>query len=163
MYDQKTRFYIPYGEGEQHAKKLKAGLQKMVPEFTAELCGICKGQGSFDQLYTLGCGYGTSRMNGECEYCNGLGLMQNDKPVGFSVVNQVLEAACVTFMSLLKWSIQVDYDARDDRGKKVRSRTVFQTEAESLPKAYDKAKTLSQIYENVKLGACLPGHHMRIP
>jgi hypothetical protein len=62
-----------------------------------------------------------------------------------------------------KWSIQVNYDAQDDNGKKVRARSVFQTEAEDIGQAYANAEKTFAGRTDVKLGAIVPGHHMIIP
>lgn len=61
----------------------------------------------------------------------------------------------------MKWSIQVNYTARDDDGKPFRARTVFQTEADDLPCAYRNADVVKAQYENVLFGAIIPGHHAR--
>lgn len=88
-----NRFYIPYGEGKQHAAQIKDGLSNLPSNFAAEPCWCCHGEGQYEQTYTNGCGGGYSTMIGQCEYCNGLGLMQGGKPAHFSVLNQVMNAA----------------------------------------------------------------------
>ncbi|MDE2104044.1 MAG: hypothetical protein KGL39_42800 [Patescibacteria group bacterium] len=41
-------------------------------------CYFCAGDGSYPQIYTVGCGGGTYRMNGNCSHCNGLGIVKAD-------------------------------------------------------------------------------------
>lgn len=72
--------------------QLEAGLAKLGPDFNAQLCVVCKGDGRYEQTYTIGCGMGTCRSMGKCDYCNGKGLMQGNKPAPESVRNQVLQA-----------------------------------------------------------------------
>ena len=62
-----------------------------------------------------------------------------------------------------KWSIQVNYDTQDDNSKKVRARSVFQTEAEDIGQAYANAEKTFAGRSDVKFGAIVPGHHMAIP
>lgn len=59
-----------------------------------------------------------------------------------------------------KWTIQVDYDARDDSGKKFRARSCFQCEAVDLPSAYKVAEEADWGPINPKFGACLSGWHV---
>ena len=60
------------------------------------------------------------------------------------------------------WTIQVSYDANDEDGKKFRARTVFQTEAEDIRGAYQNATDAFRNRDDVKLGAIMRGHHMRM-
>lgn len=85
-------FRIPFRENESHAAQLTRGLAKMPAGFIAQLCEICDGRGEYKQTYTLGCGGGTHRSLGDCDYCGSAGLMQGRKPAPASVVNQVLVA-----------------------------------------------------------------------
>ena len=39
-----------------------------LPEFL-QVCPLCKGAGSYDQVYTAGCGMGTFTSKGSCEMC----------------------------------------------------------------------------------------------
>ena len=61
-----------------------------------------------------------------------------------------------------KWTIQVSYDANDEDGKKFRARTVFHTESEDLGGAYQNATDAFRNRDDVKLGAIMRGHHMRM-
>lgn len=63
---------------------------------------------------------------------------------------------------LKKWSIQIDYTARDDNGKPFRARCTFQCEARSIPEAYLIAKNSdwAEGMKPVKLGVILPGWHI---
>ncbi len=64
---------------------------------------------------------------------------------------------------LKKWTIQVNYTARNDKGKPFRARSVFQCEAYTLPGAYKLAEEADWGgYEPVTFGACLIGWHSRI-
>lgn len=90
-----AQFFVPYGEEEIHAAALRAGLKQMAEGFSAYVCEICKGQGSYDQRYNAGCGMGYYTSKGDCDYCGATGLcqgsgMRNAAPV--SVINQVLIA-----------------------------------------------------------------------
>jgi hypothetical protein len=90
-----NQFYIPYGEGEEHAKTLKNGLAALPSDFRAELCFMCEGIGEYEQTYTVGCGGGYYRSMGKCDYCGGIGLRQGDgfiAPAPLSVLEQVLVA-----------------------------------------------------------------------
>lgn len=61
-----------------------------------------------------------------------------------------------------KWTIQVFYNTNDDQGKSFRATSVTHVEAESVGEAYAKAEEYlnSSVY---KLGAILPGEHLRFP
>lgn len=84
---------IAYGHEKEHAEALKRGLALMPPGFIAEICGLCEGHGSYMQTYANGCGMGSSRMTGGCDFCQSTGLLQGHKPAPDSVRNQVLVAA----------------------------------------------------------------------
>lgn len=59
------------------------------------------------------------------------------------------------------WTIQVFYQAHSDDGKPFRATSVFQCAASSVGAAYAIAeKTLGP---ERKLGAILPGRHLRFP
>ena len=60
-----------------------------------------------------------------------------------------------------QWTIQVFYDARDDKDKSFRATSVYHVIAEDVGKAYDKAE--NDLGKNYKLGAILPGKHLRFP
>lgn len=65
---------------------------------------------------------------------------------------------------LKKWSVSIDYTARDDNGKQFRARTLFHVEAKDVPAAYAIASAADWTgYETVKLGFIIPGWHERIP
>ncbi|RWO20711.1 hypothetical protein [Mesorhizobium sp.] len=80
---------IAYGREKEHAAELRAGLQRMQTGFLAEICGLCHGEGQYEQMYTAGCGGGYFRSMGGCDYCDGTGLRQGGKPAPRSVVEQV--------------------------------------------------------------------------
>jgi hypothetical protein len=53
-------------------------------------CGICQGEGAYEQSYTVGCGGGVIQMNGRCDFCAGVGIKMTDgKPVPASVLSQI--------------------------------------------------------------------------
>ncbi|TIU88831.1 MAG: hypothetical protein E5W06_00240 [Mesorhizobium sp.] len=83
---------IAYGREKEHAAELRAGLRQMQAGFLAELCGLCSGEGQYEQMYTAGCGGGYFRSMGGCDYCNGTGLRQGAGPAPISVVEQVTNA-----------------------------------------------------------------------
>ncbi|QIG76171.1 hypothetical protein EVC24_150 [Rhizobium phage RHph_I4] len=59
------------------------------------------------------------------------------------------------------WSIQIHYSAQSDDGKTFRATAVFQCTADDIPSAYKHAaETLGP---DKKLGAILPGRHLRFP
>jgi hypothetical protein len=58
----------------------------------------------------------------------------------------------------MKYSIQVNYNAQDKDDKQIRARSTFWTEADDVGKAYESARE-SFAGQNVKFGACIPGHH----
>lgn len=84
-------YSIAYGHTKEHAAALKRGLLAL-PGFLAHICGACDGEGQSLQHYNAGCGAGMVRMMGGCDWCDGMGLRQGDKPAPVSVVNQVLQA-----------------------------------------------------------------------
>lgn len=63
-----------------------------------------------------------------------------------------------------KWSIQIDYTARDDNSKPFRARSTFQCEAVDLPSAYKLAEEAEweESMKPIKFGAILPGWHNMI-
>lgn len=87
------RFYIPFGQNEAHAARLKAGLESLPSGFNAKICFVCQGRGEFEQTYTAGCGGGYYRATGPCSYCSESGLLQGDGAAPRSVLEQVLNAA----------------------------------------------------------------------
>ena len=68
----------------------------ILPELV-EVCPICNGAGEYRQTYTAGCGMGTYRALGPCDYCKhpskfmkGLGYrMKDGGEVPLSVINQI--------------------------------------------------------------------------
>lgn len=88
---------MPYGyaylHGRNQAIVLMNGRARMPANFVARLCGVCSGAGVYKQTYTAGCGLGYYQSEGQCDNCDGYGLMVGDKPAPISVVNQVIEAA----------------------------------------------------------------------
>lgn len=62
------RWRHEYDPDDMHMKHPEA-----IPEYL-EVCGICGGNGAYRQTYTNGCGMGTSRFNGPCDYCQQTGL-----------------------------------------------------------------------------------------
>lgn len=72
------------------AEILKAGLIKLGPDFCAKLCEVCKGAGEYEQTYIVGCGGGSYRSVGRCDWCKKkAGLIVGREPASESVVNQV--------------------------------------------------------------------------
>jgi DnaJ-class molecular chaperone len=74
-------------------KTLSDGLRALGKNFNADICSVCEGVGQLEQTYTAGCGMGSYRSMGKCDWCNGTGLIQNDAPAPLSVLNQVMQAA----------------------------------------------------------------------
>lgn len=92
-----TAYSIAYGHTQEHADALALGLRCLGPGFLAQVCTICKGHGEYQQTYTRGCGMGTMRSTGGCDYCGATGLTQGyamgNNAAPDSVREQVLEAA----------------------------------------------------------------------
>lgn len=63
--------------------------------------------------------------------------------------------------ALNKYSIQIDYTARDDNGKPFRARSTFQCEARGIIEAYKLAEG-SKWFEDMKpkFGVIIPGWHI---
>lgn len=60
-----------------------------------------------------------------------------------------------------KWTIQIDYNARNDEGKAFRARSCFQCEAVDLPSAYKLAEEADWSgHEPVKFGVIMHGWHI---
>lgn len=59
-----------------------------------------------------------------------------------------------------KWTVSVDYQARDDSGKPFRARSVIQVEAEDIAGAYAEAERSKP--DGGKLGTILPGWHIKV-
>lgn len=59
-----------------------------LPEFV-RVCPLCKGEGKTEQTYTAGCGMGSYRSMGACEYCKGWRFLSGDKPITSSILNQI--------------------------------------------------------------------------
>lgn len=78
---------------DDQASILKAGLAKMAAGFLARICGVCEGEGKYEQTYTQGCGMGSYRSKGMCDHCKGEGLISGGSPAPDSVINQVRQAA----------------------------------------------------------------------
>lgn len=76
----------------------------------------------------------------------------------------MLGQAYIRRKSLMKFSIQIDYTARDDDGKPFRARSTFQCEARSLPEAYLLAKNSDweEGMKPIKFGVIMPGWHILI-
>jgi len=90
-----AHFFIPYGSEAEHARILKAGIDQMVEGFSAYVCGVCDGRGSYEQTYTAGCGGGYYRSTGPCNFCGSTGLRQGGmwpNPAPDSVREQVMQA-----------------------------------------------------------------------
>lgn len=88
-----TNFGKPaYGEEEEHEACLRAGLMVLGSDFIGTVCPLCEGKGKREQMFTAGCGGGYFRSMGECEYCDGFGLLQNGNKPSDSVVVQVINA-----------------------------------------------------------------------
>jgi hypothetical protein len=83
---------IAYGRTEEHATELRVGLARLGPTFQADVCGMCKGAGQYEQRYCDG-PKGSFRMMGGCDYCAGTGLRQGRGAAPDSVREQVLNAA----------------------------------------------------------------------
>jgi DnaJ-class molecular chaperone len=71
---------------------MRDGLAALGPTFSAELCEVCKGEGRYEQTYTIGCGMGTHKSMGCCDYCDGQGVTQQRKPASASIINQIMQA-----------------------------------------------------------------------
>lgn len=83
---------IAYGREKEHAAELRAGMQRVQPGFLAQICGVCQGEGQYEQTYTAGCGGGYFRSMGGCDHCDGTGMRQGNSPAPRSVVDQVVNA-----------------------------------------------------------------------
>ncbi|AHC30549.1 hypothetical protein CC53_gp132 [Rhizobium phage vB_RleS_L338C] len=59
------------------------------------------------------------------------------------------------------WSIQVHYQTQDDAGRTFRATAVFHCEAADIPSAYQAAA--EAFGPDKKLGAIMPGKHLRFP
>jgi hypothetical protein len=86
-------YSIAYGRTKQHAAQLRAGLARLPADFAARLCGVCNGEGEYEQTFTHGCGGGYYRAMSGCDHCDDTGLMQGRSPAPASVLEQVLGAA----------------------------------------------------------------------
>lgn len=64
-------------------------------------------------------------------------------------------------VELKDWSIQTFYDARDDKGALFRATAVYHCKAEGIKEAYDDAE--NSLGPDHRLGAILPGKHLRFP
>mgnify|MGYP003502952488 CR=1 FL=1 len=60
-----------------------------------------------------------------------------------------------------RWTVQVFYEARNDDGKAFRATSCVHVEAGDIPSAYAEADKID--VPGKKLGAILPGHHVRFP
>lgn len=90
-----TAYSIAHGREAEHSAEIKAGLEHMIEGFMARVCGICDGQGAYEQTYTAGCGGGYFKMSGGCDYCAGTGMRQGSDPAPQSVVDQVVASGRV--------------------------------------------------------------------
>lgn len=60
-----------------------------------------------------------------------------------------------------KWTIQINFTARDEYGKPFRARSCFQCEAPDIPSAYKLAEEADLgAWAPVKFGAIIPGWHV---
>lgn len=84
---------IAYGREAEHAAALRIGLDRLGPGFAARVCGVCAGEGRCVQTFTAGCGGGYFQTNAGCDWCDGTGLLQGDRPAPASVRAQVIEKA----------------------------------------------------------------------
>ncbi len=78
--------FVPYGDGEKHAERLKCGLAVLGPSFVAQICWWCDGTTTRKFEHCDVCGKGRL-------YGSALGLLIGNSPAPESVVNQVLVAA----------------------------------------------------------------------
>lgn len=62
-----------------------------------------------------------------------------------------------------RWTIQIFYDARDANDRPIRATSVVHVEAVDLGEAYRHAKKIFAGRADIKFGAALPGHHVRVP
>lgn len=62
----------------------------------------------------------------------------------------------------MKFSLQIDYTARDDNGKPFRARSTFQCEARSIPEAYALADSADweEGMKPIKFGVITLGWHI---
>jgi len=62
----------------------------VLPEYV-KACTVCEGEGRYVQSYNAGCGGGFFSSLGECDYCEGTGLIMKQTGVSapLSVVNQI--------------------------------------------------------------------------
>lgn len=60
-----------------------------------------------------------------------------------------------------RYTIQIFYQARTDEGKPFRATSVYHTLALDVGQAYKNAEKV--FGDKFKFGACLLGHHLRIP
>ncbi len=56
------------------------------------LCGCCDGKGEYEQSYIVGCGGGSYRSMGPCNWCNEQGFVYKatSEPVSSSVRAQIM-------------------------------------------------------------------------
>lgn len=68
-----------------------ASMNINLPEYI-EVCSICNGKGSYEQLYTAGCGGGYFSHDGPCDYCSSVGFRykHTGDPIGGSVIAQII-------------------------------------------------------------------------
>lgn len=86
-------YSIAYGRTAEHAASLKRGLARLPSNFAAEICWACDGAGERKQTFTAGCGGGYFSSMSGCDYCDGTGLLQGDKPAPASVREQVINVS----------------------------------------------------------------------
>ena len=89
-----SAYSIAYGREKEHAAELAAGLSAMTPEFSAEICFWCSGEGQSRQMFTAGCGGGYYHAMSGCDHCAGTGLVDKlaRRAASASVREQVLVA-----------------------------------------------------------------------
>lgn len=71
---------------------LKIPSDQLVLPSAVEACAICKGHGSYTQLYNAGCGGGYYESIGPCDYCDEVGFRYklSGDPVGDSIIAQII-------------------------------------------------------------------------
>lgn len=89
-----TAYSIAYGREKDHAAELVAGLALLTPEFSAQVCLWCAGEGRSRQMFTAGCGGGYYHAMSGCDHCAGTGLVEKSsrRAASLSVREQVLVA-----------------------------------------------------------------------
>lgn len=80
------RIYIPRSQ----RIELQSIPEDRLPEYLRR-CGVCDGDGCYDQTFTAGCGMGSYKMVADCDYCHGAGIVYEcGDPLTASVIAQLL-------------------------------------------------------------------------